>query len=104
MASDIISSKKVDNISEEDDLLEKQRNQTIFKVSKGIESFSFNKSIANLYEFTNILAKSKASKKARLKAVKTLAMLMNPMTPHISEEIWEMMEKKIPFHIVIGLW
>ena len=96
LASDIISCKKVDNISEEDDLLEKQRNQTIFKVSKGIESFSFNKSIANLYEFTNILSKSKASKKARLKAVKTLAMLMNPMTPHISEEIWEMSGEKIP--------
>ena len=64
--------------------------KTIHDVTMGIDSFGFNTSIAKLYAFTNILAKSKASAPARREAVKTLAQLMSPMTAHLSEEIWEM--------------
>ena len=47
-----------------------------------------------LYSFTNSLAKSKAGTKAKLSAAKTLAQLMSPMTPHLSEEIWEKLGEK----------
>ena len=58
-------------------------------VTQAIESFGFNAAIARLYSFTNNLAKSKAGTKAKLSAAKTLAQLMSPMTPHLSEEIWK---------------
>jgi leucyl-tRNA synthetase len=57
----------------------------------GVESFGFNASIAKLYAFTNTLARSKAGSAARKQAARTLAQLMSPMTPHLSEEIWAML-------------
>ncbi len=57
-------------------------------VTRGVESFAFNKAIAKLYEFTNTLSKSKAGKPAMTQAVRTLAQLMQPMVPHLAEEIW----------------
>ena len=58
-------------------------------VTQAIESFGFNAAIARLYGFTNILGKSKAGTASKLLAAKTLAQLMSPMTPHLSEELWE---------------
>mgnify|MGYP000595597783 FL=1 len=68
--------------------LEKAKNIAIDAVTKGVEGFAFNKSIAALYQFTNILAKSPASKNAKIDAMLTMAQLMQPMTPHLAEEIW----------------
>ena len=68
--------------------LEKAENLAIKGVTEGIEGFAFNKAIAKLYEFTNALAKSSAPKDSKVKALETLSILMQPMTPHISEEIW----------------
>ena len=94
LAHEIINSEDLKSSNSEDEKIEKIRNQTIEKVSKGIETFAFNKSIANLYEFTNFIAKSKSSRLSKIRSIKTLAMLMNPMTPHLSEEIWEMTGEK----------
>jgi leucyl-tRNA synthetase len=68
--------------------LEKAKNIAIDAVTNGVEGFAFNKSIAALYQFTNILAKSNASKNAKIDAMLTMAQLMQPMTPHLAEEIW----------------
>ncbi len=57
-------------------------------VTHGIESFTFNKAIAKLYEFTSILSRSNGSTHAMKAAIRTLAQLMQPMTPHIAESIW----------------
>ena len=82
-------------LSEQDDIdstqdaaLDKARNIAINAVTAGIEGFAFNKSVAALYQFTNVLAKSKASRAAKTTAMLTMAQLMQPMTPHLSEEIW----------------
>jgi len=72
-----------------DETLLKEMHKTTHDVTQAIESFGFNAAIARLYSFTNSLAKSKAGTKAKLLAAKTLAQLMSPMTPHLSEEIWE---------------
>jgi leucyl-tRNA synthetase len=68
--------------------LDKARNIAIDAVTNGIEGFAFNKSIAALYQFTNIIAKSSASRTAKVNAMLTMAQLMQPMTPHLAEEIW----------------
>ena len=60
----------------------------IHDVTMGIESFGFNAAIAKLYAFTATLQKSKASYMAQRQAMMTLAKLMSPMTPHLSEDIW----------------
>ncbi|WP_298295097.1 leucine--tRNA ligase [uncultured Litoreibacter sp.] len=72
-----------------DAALEKEAAKAIHEVTMGIESFGFNKSVAKLYEFANTIQKSKAGPGAKREAVKTLAQLMSPMTPHLSEEIWQ---------------
>ncbi|MDE0521234.1 MAG: leucine--tRNA ligase [Boseongicola sp.] len=74
----------------DDDALLRELHKTIHDVTMGIESFGFNTSIAKLYAFTNVLAKSKASQPARHEAIRVLAQLMSPMTPHLAEEIWAM--------------
>ncbi len=62
--------------------------KTIHDVTDGIESFGFNAAIAKLYAFTNTLAKSGAGANAKRTALRTLAQLMSPMTPHLAEDIW----------------
>ena len=71
----------------DDDLL-RAMHKTIHDVTMGVESFGFNAAIAKLYAFTATLHKSKAGRAAQREAIMTLAQLMAPMTPHLSEEIW----------------
>jgi leucyl-tRNA synthetase len=68
--------------------------RTIHDVTMGIESFGFNSAVAKLYAFTNAVAKSGASRATRREAMQTLAQLMAPMTPHLAEEIWQMLGGK----------
>ncbi|WP_171230598.1 leucine--tRNA ligase [Ruegeria sp. HKCCA4008] len=73
---------------EGDEELLREMHKTIRDVTLGVESFGFNAAIAKLYAFTNTLAKSKAGAAAKKQAIKTLAQLMSPMTPHLAEDIW----------------
>ncbi|MEL7026399.1 MAG: leucine--tRNA ligase, partial [Pseudomonadota bacterium] len=73
---------------EGDEDLMRAMHRAIHDVTMGVETFGFNAAIAKLYAFTNVLAKSKASYEAQNHAVKTLAQLMAPMTPHLAEDIW----------------
>ncbi len=75
----------------DDETLLREMHKAIHDVSGGVESFGFNASIAKLYAFTNTLAKSKAGSAVKREAAKTLAQLMSPMTPHLSEELWQML-------------
>jgi leucyl-tRNA synthetase len=59
------------------------------KPTEGIEGFAFNKSVAALYGLTNALAKSRASTSEKRNTVAIMARLMQPMTPHLAEEIWQ---------------
>jgi leucyl-tRNA synthetase len=72
----------------------KEMHRATHDVTQAIESFGFNAAIARLYKFTNVLAKSKAGTAAKILAAKTLALLMSPMTPHLSEELWEKLGEK----------
>ncbi|MFK7875848.1 MAG: class I tRNA ligase family protein, partial [Paracoccaceae bacterium] len=73
--------------SGDDDLL-RDMHKAIHDVTQGVDSFGFNAAIAKLYAFTASLSKSKAGTAAKRQAIQTLAQLMAPMTPHLSEDIW----------------
>ncbi|SDO09757.1 leucyl-tRNA synthetase [Lutimaribacter pacificus] len=89
IASEIAASDAAPN--DADTGLLREMHKTIHDVTGGVDSFGFNAAIARLYAFTNTLAKSTAGAGARKQAAKTLAQLMAPMTPHLSEELWQML-------------
>ena len=64
----------------------------INEVSENIELFQFNKSVAKIYEYVNILnnsvSKNKISKKNFEWSLKKLSIILQPFVPHVSEEIW----------------
>ncbi len=75
----------------EDIALARATARAVDEVTKGIEGFAFNKAIAKLYEFTNTLHRSQAGAAARTEAMRVMAQLMQPMTPHLAEEVWSML-------------
>ncbi len=65
------------------------------KVNTDFDRFQFNTSIAAIMEYVNTLTAFKfgddpASKSVIHEAVETVALLLQPMTPHFSAQIWEM--------------
>jgi leucyl-tRNA synthetase len=85
---DRIGQMPADHKGEGDAELARATARAIDEVTKGIEGFAFNKAIASLYAFTNTIAKANASTPVMKEAIRTLAKLMSPMTPHIAESIW----------------
>ncbi|MEM6637002.1 MAG: leucine--tRNA ligase [Pseudomonadota bacterium] len=75
--------------AEADKLLLSVVHKAIHDVTMGIESFGFNAAIARLYSFAGAIQKSRAGSETKALALRTLAQLMSPMTPHLSEEIWQ---------------
>ncbi|MDQ2090456.1 leucine--tRNA ligase [Marimonas arenosa] len=74
-----------------DEALLREMHKCIHDVTMGVESFGFNAAIAKLYAFTNTVQKAEAGAEAKRRSVKALAQLMSPMTPHLSEAVWEML-------------
>ncbi len=74
--------------TEDDAELIRAMHRAIREVTAGIETFGFNKAVAKLYEFTNTLQRSGAGTAARRDAMRTMAQLMQPMVPHLAEEVW----------------
>ncbi len=64
----------------------------INEVAENIEAFQFNKSVAKIYEFVNILndalLKNKLSQKNFKWSLEKLSIILQPFVPHISEEMW----------------
>jgi leucyl-tRNA synthetase len=71
----------------EDIALKRKLHQTVAGVAKDIESLAFNKAVAKIYELTNAVEKAKPSA-SRAEAIRALALLVAPMTPHLAEEAW----------------
>ncbi len=73
----------------------KQTHQTIDVVTQEIEQFGFNKAVAKIRELTNTLEKTKPTTAVETavfqSAVRTAIQLLNPMIPHITEELWAAM-------------
>ncbi|OYU41496.1 MAG: leucine--tRNA ligase [Pseudorhodobacter sp. PARRP1] len=77
-----------DHAGEGDVEIAKATSKAVDEITRAIETFAFNKAIAALYGLTNTLAKANGSTPAMKQAIRTLAQLMCPMTPHIAESIW----------------
>lgn len=79
--------------------------QTIKRVTHDFEKFEFNTIVSALMEMTNALYKYRAATEgspAWEEAVKTLLLLMAPVTPHIAEELWA--KQKRPYSIHQQMW
>ena len=86
--SDRVASMPADHKGEGDEPLRRATARAIDDVTRAIEGFAFNKAIAGLYAFTNTLTKANASTPVMRESMRVLAQLMQPMTPHMAEEIW----------------
>ena len=79
-----------DIVNEEEgysDDLETKMHQTIKKVSMDFESLKYNTAIAAMMALINEFYKKGSVTKGEFK---TLLTLLNPVAPHVTEELWEM--------------
>ena len=73
-----------ENIDSKD--LERAINITIKKVSNDFDEMKFNTAIAAMMTYVNLLYKEEKISK---KYIKPLLQLLNPVAPHVTEELWE---------------
>ena len=75
--------------------------QTIQRVSHDLEQFEFNTVVSALMQFTNALLAAEpeaGGTRAFRAAVLTLLKLMAPLTPHLTEELWELLGQPYSIH------
>jgi len=69
--------------------------ETIESVTKNIDAFQYNKSVANIYELINFLQNklnnNTVSKDCALETLGRLSLLLQPFVPHLSEELWSLL-------------
>ncbi|MBR6526451.1 MAG: leucine--tRNA ligase [Lachnospiraceae bacterium] len=83
--------KLADMVTEEEGFskaMETKMHQTIKKVTLDYESLKFNTAIAAMMALLNQFYKNGSLTRGELKA---LLVLLNPVAPHITEEMWEML-------------
>ncbi|NML11804.1 leucine--tRNA ligase [Sphingobium sp. AR-3-1] len=71
----------------QDKALDRKLHQTVDGIARDIEALGFNKAVAKIYELVNAIEKAKPSA-SRTAAIRGLALLVAPMTPHLAEEGW----------------
>ncbi len=80
-----------DNLKEKaDEQLTRSLHKAIKKVTQDFGEFKFNTAIASLMELTNAVYLSGADKEVFSK----LLILLSPIVPHFSEELWQIMGNK----------
>lgn len=107
--SDVVKWKNSDAIGAEDaqnnDQSQKLRSlihKTITAVSADIEEFALNKAVARIRELSNALSAATQNvtdtsgdlSAAVIEGYETLIRLINPMTPHLAEELWSLLGHK----------
>ncbi len=74
------------------------KNFTIKSITKDMESFSFNTSVARIMEYVNALQKydneHAQTSDFFVSAVESLVKILAPFTPHFAEELWEILGYK----------
>ncbi len=80
-------------LNDKDKYLLSKMHLTIKRVTEHIERFEFSLAIGKIMEFADVLQKYKEkSKEVFGESIKNLALLMLPFTPHLSEEMWHMIQ------------
>ena len=84
-------------------MLERKLHQTIIKVTEDVGAFRFNTAIAALMELNNTLMKHKETTLPQSPvwdaAVEALLLMMAPIFPHISEELWHVRGHEESVHV-----
>jgi leucyl-tRNA synthetase len=88
--------------------LRRKLHQTIRKVGEDIENFRFNTAVAALMELTNELSLLRNSFDERVpspdevavisECIEKLPLLLSPITPHMAEEMWEILGHAISIY------
>ncbi|MGC9356563.1 MAG: leucine--tRNA ligase [Anaerolineae bacterium] len=79
----------------------REMHRAIKAVTEDLETFSFNTAIARLMEYTNALNKAKPAfwgTEIWAELVANLLLLMAPITPHLTEELWAEMGRSYSIH------
>ncbi|WP_068085304.1 leucine--tRNA ligase [Polycladidibacter stylochi] len=86
---------KPDKFSDEATALRRASHKTLSAITKDFEGLGFNRAVARLYEFTNVISKALQSDLnqedisfALREAANFMLLLMSPITPHLAEECW----------------
>jgi len=82
------------NYSEPEKALLRKAHQTLRRVTQDFETrWHFNSSIAQIMELTNAVYAADVSVRAevRKEVLEILVLLLAPITPHLAEELWEML-------------
>ena len=78
------------DLSKETRELRSKLHRTIRKVTSDFEAFGYNTAVAAIMECFNVLrATPEPDAAIERKTLETLLLLLSPMTPHFSEELWE---------------
>lgn len=82
--------------------LQRILHKTINKVGNDLEHFQFNTVVSSLMELFNYLAKARETAVVNTphwqEALKTFVLLIAPLAPHISEELWEALGQPYSVH------
>ena len=91
------SDKLPTNLSETHKKLLATLNATVIEVTKSIDDFHFNIAVASIRSLFNAISSYKIlnndDKSVILYNLKKLLILINPMVPHIAEELWEILNE-----------
>ena len=98
-----VDASEFDKVDEETSQnLTRDTHKTIRKVITDLDRYHFNTAIAAMMEFSNklgaIALKKNVSSTDWGKAVTTLLVLLAPIAPHISEELWERLGNSYSIH------
>ena len=95
--SKILEEIKSDHKNDADHEIEKYTNKFLKKVTENLESFSYNKIIANLHEVYSFLIKkisAKYTRKTLINNYKKILITMMPVVPHLSSECLNLINAK----------
>ncbi len=71
--------------------LVKLRNKLVHDITKRLESFSLNTVVSGFMEYNNKFVELTKKDGVDKETLKTLAILLSPFTPHMGEELWELL-------------
>lgn len=70
-------------------------NKTIQKAASDFENLHYNTVVSGLMELLNFLSKQKSASK---KTIKDILIMLSPLSPFITEELWEVIGEKFSIH------
>ena len=98
----VLTRPTITTIEEKSTMIKKISHSTLKKATYDIENFRFNTMIASLMEMTNALIAIDEINKNDLKswdeAIEFLCLMIAPLCPHISEELWMKIGKEYSIH------